>query len=59
MEHVDHTIYLVRQNYSTQDSLKQAQEIYANGKIKKVSILFNDVKLKKDKYGYGYYEETT
>ncbi|MDQ3535906.1 MAG: CpsD/CapB family tyrosine-protein kinase, partial [Bacteroidota bacterium] len=59
MEHVDHTIYLVRQNYSTQDSLKQAQEIYANGKIKKVSILFNDVKLNKDKYGYGYYEETT
>ncbi|MDQ3392680.1 MAG: polysaccharide biosynthesis tyrosine autokinase [Bacteroidota bacterium] len=58
MEHVDHTIYLVRQDYSTQDTLRQVQEVYANGKLKKVSILFNDVKLKKNKNGYGYYEET-
>lgn len=59
MEHVDHTIYMVRQNYSTQDTIKQAQDLYTNGKLKKVSILFNDVKLKKNKNGYGYYEEST
>ncbi|CAN5521122.1 tyrosine-protein kinase domain-containing protein [soil metagenome] len=59
MEHVDHTIYMVRQNYSNQESLKIAQELYNNGKLRKTSILFNDVKIDKNKNGYGYYVETT
>jgi hypothetical protein len=49
----------VRQNYSNQDSLKIAQELYNNGKLRKTSILFNDVKIDKNKNGYGYYVETT
>lgn len=59
MDFVDHSIYMVRQNYTTIDAVKQVHELYSNGKLRKTSILLNDVKLKTNKSGYGYYEETT
>lgn len=55
--HADHTIYMVRQGYTTTDSVKQAQDLFETGKFSNASILFNDVKLKKSSNKYGYYED--
>lgn len=53
-EYVDHTIFLVRQNYTPKELLKTAQEYYASGKLKNISIVFNDVYKSGPGYGYGY-----
>ena len=54
MKYADHTIYVVRQNYTPKGTIKNTQELYNNGKVKNISILFNDVKVQKYGYGYGY-----
>jgi capsular exopolysaccharide synthesis family protein len=58
-DHVDHTVFIVRQNYTRSASLKALQEIRASNKIGDVSIVFNDVKFNRYSYGgydnYGYY----
>jgi len=53
-EHVDHTIFIVRQNYTRSASLRALQEIRSTNKIGDVSIVFNDVKFNRYSYG-GYY----
>jgi capsular exopolysaccharide synthesis family protein len=50
----DHTIFLVRQNYTTTASIKALQEMYEGGKINNISILYNDQKVSRYGYGYGY-----
>ena len=61
MPHADHTIFVVRQNYTTIPLLKNVQEAYSGGKVKNISLLLNDVKVANMGYGYGYgygyYEE--
>lgn len=54
MPFVDHTIYVVRQNYTLRSFLAQLQENFETGKIKGVSILFNDVAKPLNRYGYFY-----
>jgi capsular exopolysaccharide synthesis family protein len=52
--YVDHTIFLIRQNYTPKILLRNSQDYYASGKIKNVSIVFNDVYKSGPGYGYGY-----
>ena len=48
----DCTIYLVRQGHTFKKQIALIDEFYRDGKLPKVSIIINDVKLKP---GYGYY----
>ena len=50
----DHTIFLVRQNYTTAANIQSLQEMYEGGKINNISILYNDQKVSRYGYGYGY-----
>lgn len=52
--YADHTIFLVRQNYTPKELLKAAQDYYTSGKLKNISIVFNDVYKSGPGYGYGY-----
>jgi len=52
--YADHTIFLVRQNYTPKELLKTAQDYYTSGKLKNISIVFNDVYKSGPGYGYGY-----
>lgn len=49
---VNHTLFVVRQNYTPSEALKSLDEFYSIGKLPRVSILFND--LRKTGLGYGY-----
>lgn len=51
----DHTLYLVRQNYTPRELIKVADELYRSGKISKLSLVLNDVRKVGPGYGYGYY----
>lgn len=53
-EYADHTIFLVRQNYTPKELLKTVQDFYSTGKLKSISIVFNDVYKSGPGYGYGY-----
>lgn len=53
-QYVDHTIFLVRQNYTPKELLKVVQDYYISGKLKDISIVFNDVYRSAPGYGYGY-----
>ena len=52
-KYVDHTIFLVRQNYTPKPVVKTAHDLYTQGKITRISILFNDIKKSGPGYGYG------
>ncbi|MGB5928662.1 MAG: polysaccharide biosynthesis tyrosine autokinase, partial [Cyclobacteriaceae bacterium] len=62
----DHSVFLVRQNYTPKELLQQVNELYETNKLNNVSILLNDVKVDSyggayggygGNYGYGYYED--
>jgi tyrosine-protein kinase Etk/Wzc len=53
-EHAATTIYVVRQNVTVTPSLDYINDLYKTGKVKSVSVLFNDVKKGRFGYGYGY-----
>lgn len=48
----NHTIFVVRQDYTPKAALNVLEEHFSNGKLSNISILFND--LKKTGLGYGY-----
>jgi capsular exopolysaccharide synthesis family protein len=50
----DHTIFLVRQNYTPKDFLKTIEDFFATGKLKNISIVLNDIYRSGPGYGYGY-----
>lgn len=52
--YADHSIFVVRQNYTPKDFLKNVDEYYSNGRLKNVSILLNDIIKSGPGYGYGY-----
>lgn len=52
-EHVDHTIFVVRQNYTPKQLLRTVQEFYTSGKLKNISLLLNDIYKSGPGYGYG------
>lgn len=50
---VDHTVFLVRQNYTPKEFIRSIEEYYRSGKLKKISILLNDIYKSGLGYGYG------
>ncbi len=50
--YADHTIYVVRQDYTPRAAVQALDEHYSSGKLANISILFND--LRKSGMGYGY-----
>lgn len=51
-KHADHTIFVVRQDVTPKGAVRSLNDNYTEGKLSKISILFND--LKKSGPGYGY-----
>lgn len=51
--HVDHTVFVLRQNYSPKQFINSINEYYKSGKIKSISILLNDIYKSGLGYGYG------
>lgn len=50
---VDHTVFVMRQNYSPKEFVHSIDEYYRSGKIKNISILLNDIYKSGLGYGYG------
>ncbi|MFZ5969962.1 MAG: GumC family protein [Bacteroidota bacterium] len=50
---VDHTVFVLRQNYSPKEFIRSIDEYYVSGKIKNISILLNDIYKSGLGYGYG------
>lgn len=50
---IDHTLLIVRQGESMKQALSMVNNLYKEGKIKPMSVIFNDIQLRKG--GYGYY----
>ncbi len=50
---VDHTIFVMRQNYSPKEFVNSIDEYYRSGKLKSISILLNDIYKSGLGYGYG------
>jgi tyrosine-protein kinase Etk/Wzc len=58
-KYADLTLYVVRQGYTLKDQMEIPQEIFVGQKMKRISILLNDVKdgaRYGSRYGYGYYD---
>ena len=51
---VDHTLFLVRQDYTPKALLQTVNDFYTSGKLQKISIVLNDIKKTGPGYGYGY-----
>jgi capsular exopolysaccharide synthesis family protein len=48
----DATLYIVRQGYTYKKQISLIDELYVEGRLPKISIIINDIKIKP---GYGYY----
>ena len=54
MEHSDINIYVVRQNYTTKEMVKNFDEMVTNNNIPKINLIINGISTDKSSYGYGY-----
>lgn len=52
-KYVNHTVFVLRQNYSPKEFLRSIDEYYRSGKLKNISILLNDIYKSGLGYGYG------
>lgn len=52
--YADHTLFMVRQNYSPKILLKNIEDFHKSGKLKNISIVLNDIYKSGPGYGYGY-----
>jgi capsular exopolysaccharide synthesis family protein len=50
----DHTLFIVRQNYTPKPLLRTINDFYTAGKIERMSIILNDIYRSGPGYGYGY-----
>lgn len=50
---VNHTVFVLRQNYSPKAFVRSINEYYQSGKLKNMSILLNDIYKSGLGYGYG------
>lgn len=50
---VNHSVFVFRQNYTPKEFIKSIDEYYRTGKLKKISILLNDIYKSGLGYGYG------
>ena len=56
LAHLDITLYVVRRGFTRRNALRSINELYQDGKLKHVNLLFNDVKAGQGYgEGYGYY----
>lgn len=53
-QYADHSLFLVRQNYTPKILLKNIEDYYGSGKLKNISLVFNDIYKSGLGYGYGY-----
>ena len=53
-DYADINVFTVRHNYTLKEALKNNLKNIENKNVKNISILINDVKLKKNNYGYAY-----
>ena len=53
-QYVDHTIFIVRQNYTERGYLRSIQDYYETDRLKNVSVVLNDIYKTGPGYGYGY-----
>jgi tyrosine-protein kinase Etk/Wzc len=53
-EHIDASLYIVRQSRTPKSYMFSIADIYQNKKMKKLSIVFNGIDRKLGNYGYGY-----
>jgi capsular exopolysaccharide synthesis family protein len=51
-KYVNHTLFVIRQDYTPKEALHSFDEFYRSGRLLRVSVLFND--LRKSGLGYGY-----
>jgi tyrosine-protein kinase Etk/Wzc len=51
-EYVDINLFIVRQRYSSRNTLDIIEQLYRNGKLKNMAIIINDINLS-GYYGYG------
>ena len=52
--YADHTIFIVRQNYTPKQLLSSVKEYYESGRLVKISLMLNDIYKSGPGYGYGY-----
>lgn len=50
----DHTIFVVRQDYTPKNVLRTIHDYYKDGRIKNMSLVLNDIFRSGPGYGYGY-----
>lgn len=50
---VNHTVFVLRQNYSPKEFVRSIDEYYRSGKLKNMSIMLNDIYKSGLGYGYG------
>ncbi len=53
-DYADHTLFVIRQNYTPIELIRTLDDSYRSGKLKNVSILLNDIYRTGHGYGYGY-----
>jgi capsular exopolysaccharide synthesis family protein len=56
-KYADINVFTVRHNYTYTDALKTNLKNIENKKVENVTLLVNDIKLKKNSYGYSYQEK--
>lgn len=54
MKHADLNIFIVRMNATVKDVFKQTMKSFENNRISNISILINDIDVKREGYRYGY-----
>lgn len=57
MDKVDVNIFIVRQNYSLKDQIREIDDHYLKNSFRNPALIFNDVNFKKLNYGYSYYKQ--
>ncbi|HQQ82603.1 MAG TPA: capsular biosynthesis protein, partial [Cyclobacteriaceae bacterium] len=53
-KYADHTVFVMRQNYTPKAFVRSINDYYSSGKFKNISILLNDIYRSGFGYGYGY-----
>jgi Mrp family chromosome partitioning ATPase len=51
---VDHTLFIIRQNFTPKTLLNTIDDMYRAGKMGRISIVLNDIYKSGPGYGYGY-----
>lgn len=53
-ELADYVVFVIRQNYTQKEYVKDIHDFYSSGKLKNISIILNDIYKSGLGYGYGY-----